>query len=29
MVDVMLVEEIPSQVDYDITMYDDSDHYSW
>ena len=31
MVEIMLVEEIPSQVDYDITMYDDSDpdYYSW
>ena len=30
MVDIMLVEEIPSQVDYDIiTMYDYSDYYSW
>ena len=28
MVDIMLVEKIPSQVDYDITMCDDSD-YSW
>ena len=29
MVDIMLVEKIPSQVDYDITMYDDSGYYSW
>ena len=29
MVDIMLVEKIPSQVDYDITMHDYSDHYSW
>ena len=29
MVEIILVEKIPSQVDYDITMYDDSDHYSW
>ena len=29
MVDIMLVETIPFQVDYDISMYDDSEYYSW
>ena len=29
MVDIMSDKGIPSHVDYDITMYDDSDDYSW